>query len=397
MGPQGWPFGPEFDLNELMRMLQSPGPVNWEVARRVASEMSTGAETDDAPDRPVDPAMRETIADIARAAQTHIAGATGLSHALSVPVDIVDRAEWAHRTLNGLEPVVVALAEALSPAVQTEIDESLPPDLSGTPFAAFGPEIASALAPMAIGWMAGSLAGLLSQFALGQYDLPLPLAGAPRLAFVASNIDAFGRDWSLPAADLHFALALREVVHGAQRSVPWVRERLVRHSTAYVAGYELRLDALAQQFEMFTNLDVSDLSSLENVELPDPGTVLDTMQTPAQQPILEELQRFAAVLEGYADTVVDTVGEPLIPSLTQIEEALGRHRVDRGRAAAVVDRMLGLQVGRDHYEQGHAFCRGVVDRAGLDGLDRLWESEAMVPTPSELAAPGLWLARIELA
>ena len=26
----------------------------------------------------------------------------------------------------------------------------------------------------------------------------------------------------------------------------------------------------------------------------------------------------------------------------------------------------------------------------------LWESEAMVPTPNELAAPGLWLARIEL-
>ena len=383
-------------------MLQSPGPVNWEVARRVASEMSTASEMsisaddDDAPDRPVDAAMRETIADIARAAQTHIAGATGLSHALGVPVDIVDRAEWANRTLTGLEPVVGALAEAISPAVQTEIDDSPPPDLSGTPFAAFGPEIASALAPMAIGWMAGSLAGLLSQFALGQYDLPLPLAGEPRLAFVASNIDAFGHDWSLPSADLLFALALREVVHGAQRSVPWVRERLVRQSTAYVGGYELRLDALAQQFEMFANLDMSDPSTLESIELPDPGTVLDTMQTPAQQPILEELQRFAAVLEGYADTVVDTVGEPLIPSLTQIEEALRRHRVDRGRAASVVDRMLGLQVGRDHYEQGHAFCHGVVERAGLEGLDRLWESEAMVPTPNELAAPGLWLARIAL-
>ena len=48
------------------------------------------------------------------------------------------------------------------------------------------------------------------------------------------------------------------------------------------------------------------------------------------------------MLEGYADTVVDTVGEPLVPSLTQIEEALRRHRVDRGRAADFVDRMLGL-------------------------------------------------------
>jgi putative hydrolase len=399
MGPPGWPFGPEVDLNELMRMLQSPGPVNWEVARRVAAETST-AELDasDAPEpRTIDPAIRDTISDIARAAQTHIANATGLTHALGVPVDIVDRADWAQRTLDGLEPVVRALAEAISPPADEIAGASPPPELADTPFAAIGPEIASALAPMAIGWMAGSLAGLLAQFALGQYDLPLPLAGEPRLAFVASNIDTFGHDWSLTTADLHFALALREVVHGAQRSVPWVRERLVRLSSAYVGGYELRLDALAEQFESFAGVDMSDPTSFERFELPDPGTLLDSMQTPAQQPILEDLQRFAAVLEGYADTVVDTVGEPLIPSLVQIEEALRRHRVERGRAAAVVDRMLGLELSRDHYEQGHAFCRGVVERAGLAGLDRLWESETMIPTPNELAAPGLWLARIELA
>jgi putative hydrolase len=400
MGAPGWPFGPEFDLNELMRMLQSPGPVNWEVARRVAAGTSTtdpGA-SDARDQRPVDAATREMISDIARAAQTHIAAATGLSHALGVPLDIVDRADWAQRTLDGLEPVVLALAQAISPPADETARASPPPELvAGTPLEAFGPEIASGLAPMAIGWMAGSLAGLLAQFALGQYDLPLPLAGEPRLAFVAPNIEAFGHDWSLTTADLHFALALREVVHGAQRSVPWVRERLVRLSSAYVGGYELRLDALAEQFESFSDFDMADPAAFEHFELPDPGTVLDTMQTPAQQPILEDLQRFAAVLEGYADTVVDTVGEPLIPSLVQIEEALRRHRVERGRAAGIVDRMLGLELGRDHYEQGHAFCRGVVERAGLVGLDRLWESEAMVPTPNELAAPGLWLARIELA
>ena len=72
---------------------------------------------------------------------------------------------------------------------------------------------------MLLGWLAGSLAGLLAQFALGQYDLPLPLRGQPALTFVAVNIDV-GDDWSLAATDLRFALALREVVHGAQRSVP---------------------------------------------------------------------------------------------------------------------------------------------------------------------------------
>ena len=41
MGQPGWPFGAGFDFNEVMRMLQSPGPVNWEIARKIAIETST--------------------------------------------------------------------------------------------------------------------------------------------------------------------------------------------------------------------------------------------------------------------------------------------------------------------------------------------------------------------
>jgi len=32
----------------------------------------------------------------------------------------------------------------------------------------------------------------------------------------------------------------------------------------------------------------------------------------------------------------------------------------------------------------------------LDQLNRIWSDESMVPTEAELAAPGLWLARIDL-
>ncbi len=58
--------------------------------------------------------------------------------------------------------------------------------------------------------------------------------------------------------------------------------------------------------------------------------------------------------------------------------------------------MLGLELDRRHYDEGAAFCRGVVERAGIDGLNRLWEGAHMVPTRPELEAPGLWLARIDL-
>ena len=40
--------------------------------------------------------------------------------------------------------------------------------------------------------------------------------------------------------------------------------------------------------------------------------------------------------------------------------------------------------------------RGVVERAGDEALARLWVSPRELPTPAEVDAPGLWLARIEL-
>ena len=38
----------------------------------------------------------------------------------------------------------------------------------------------------------------------------------------------------------------------------------------------------------------------------------------------------------------------------------------------------------------------MVERAGADGLARLWVDEQDLPTPAEVDAPGLWLARIDL-
>ena len=87
---------------------------------------------------------------------------------------------------------------------------------------------------------------------------------------------------------------------------------------------------------------------------------------------------------------------PLPWDRARIQEALQRHRVERGAAADFVDLMLGLQLGRAEYEQGQAFCTGVIERAGIDGLNRIWEREAHLPTAAEFEAPGLWLARLEL-
>jgi putative hydrolase len=381
------PFG--FDLNQFMQMLQSQGPVNWDVARQVSVWMATADPESGQPqaEPPIDRATVEAFERVVLAAQTAVAQHTGISQTLAVPLHCVNREGWASATIDGLTPVLESLARGFGEPLQTQHPSQAPTD----PFAG----IVGMMMPILLGVWSGSMIGMLAQQALGQYDLPLPLRGAPALRFVTRNVDAFAHEWSIEPDEMRYALALREVVHGAQRSVGWVRERLVRLASEYVAAYEVRPEALEDQLGSF------DLGTMANLgEMPDlvgdPTQLLGAMRSERQTPMLEELQRFVSVLEGYTDVAVDELGQRMVPSFGRIDEALRRHRLVRGEAATFVDRLLGLELDREHYEQGVAFCSGVIERAGVDGLNRLWESESHCPTRPELEAPGLWLARLEL-
>jgi putative hydrolase len=398
------PFGPGFpnpfgfDLQQLMRMLQSQGPVNFEIAQQVADAVATARPDtgEPEPEPKIDASVIASFDDVVRAAQVTVASTTGIAATLGIPSVCVDRSGWAQATLEGLMPVLTALAGALQRTGGADAggpaaigDEPITPD-SGD-ISAF---LMQSLLPLLLGVWSGSMIGQLAHHALGQYDLPLPLTGPPRQRFLVRNVEAFGEEWSLPADELRYALALREVVHGAQRSVSWVREELERLATQYVGAYEVQPDALQEQLGDLNLTDPSSMASL--TQLGDPSALLGAMRSERQTPMLESLQRFVSVLEGYTDIVVETLGEGMMTSHARIDEALKRHRLDRGEAAAFVDRLLGLELDRGHYDVGTAFSRGVVERGGIEQLNRLWTGPEMMPTPTELEAPGLWLARIDL-
>jgi len=71
--------------------------------------------------------------------------------------------------------------------------------------------------------------------------------------------------------------------------------------------------------------------------------------------------------------------------------------VEGAEADRFVERLFGLELSQGTYDRGGAFIAGVLERAGEDGLRRLWASAEMLPTPPEVDAPGLWLARIDLS
>jgi putative hydrolase len=406
----------QLDLNAVFRMMQSPGPVNWEVARQVASGVARddpsgglGAFLGPAAAPPASEqvdgrpeltsgeraAAEVELGELVRAAEVLVTEATGLVPATATP-RVVTRAEWADATLDGLAPVLERLAGRLGelPAGGFPIDDELGAaagQLGVDPAALFG-QVMPMLAPLLLGMQAGFMAGQLARQALSRHDLPLPLAGEPQILLVVENVAEFERSWELPSRDFRFAVALHEVVHAALRSIPWLREHLVALAEEYVSGY--RVDPRAIEDRLGT-IDPSDPSSFEQV-LGDPEALLGALTTPAQQDVLLRLQTLYSLLEGYADHVLDQAGARFLGAADQIREARRRHRVVQDEAERFIARMLGVELRREHYDRGAAFCQGVVERAGPEALHGVWARLDRLPTPSELAAPGLWLARLEI-
>jgi uncharacterized protein (DUF2342 family) len=102
------------------------------------------------------------------------------------------------------------------------------------------------------------------------------------------------------------------------------------------------------------------------------------------------------VIVGYVDHVMDVTGGELISSYSMLTEALHRRRVETGQGERFVELLLGFELGREQFERGEAFVSGVLERGGEEALARLWASARELPTPNEVDAPGLWLARIDL-
>jgi putative hydrolase len=380
------PFGGMFgDLAKMLGSIGGGGPVNWEMARQLAQWVATEGQTE----ANVDPVERMKLEDLLRVADLHVGQATGLDTNPSgrlLTVVPVTRTEWARRTLDDEKPLLEALGAALAvagnPVDGTEPDPTTQL-LGGLP---------QLLGPFMMAAMAGSMVGHLAQRSLGRYDLPLPRPAGDELVLVPANVDGFAGEWSLPPDDVRLWVLLDELVHHAVLGRAHVRARLESLLVDHAQSFDTDPTALETKLG---EVDLSDPTSFERL-MGDPELVLGAVQSDAQRDLVPRLRALTAVVSGYTDHVMDALARKLIGSYGQLSEALRRRRVEDATGTRYAGRLFGLDLSQDAYDAGRAFVEGVVERAGEDALARLWESERTLPTPAELGAPGLWLARIEL-
>jgi putative hydrolase len=368
-------------FRELQRvMASSTGPINWELARQVGIANAAEAAGEDRVPTDTD---RMSVEEAVRVAELHVARFTGLEPPTDVAqVRAIRRAEWVTantETLNTLlEPAAVRMVDAMERAMREQIPEDLGP-MAG---------LLSQLGPLLQGTQVGTVLGSLAQQVLGQYDVAVPRSGSNDLLFVVPNIVAFEHNWSLEPREFRTYVALHEVTHRFEFGRQWVATRFIELVDDYLSTLTIDVAAIR---ERFASLDAGDPQALQRAMESDDGmfgAVLDD----EQRLKLARIQAFMAAAEGYADHVMHALGGELLPTFARIEEAMRRYRESEA-TDAVFERLLGVEMKRERYVAGRAFCDTVVELTDEATLARVWESADAMPSLPEIEEPRLWLAR----
>jgi coenzyme F420 biosynthesis associated uncharacterized protein len=337
--------------------------IDWRLANNVAGAIA-GMQ-------PAPPsAAFEHVASPAEESARLVSAYTGLQSVEPLPhAEPVGRAVWIESNLASLKTVLDPVAGRI-----------------GQGMGPLGPAVSTA-AGVVIALEVGAISGLLAQRVMGQYEFAVLDPKSPaRLLFVSPNLARAAGTLEAESDELLRWVALHEVTHALQfGGVPWLREHLAGMVTELLAALDV------DPRRMMRLPDASDLKAL--LETAREGNLTTLVVGPERRALLDRMQAFMAVLEGYAEHVMDAVGEDLLPNLPHLRQALDRRRHDRSGLLRVLERLLGLELKMRQYQQGKAFCDAVVKAGGIAALNRVWEGPELLPTLAEIDDPAGWLAR----
>jgi putative hydrolase len=387
----------------------------------------------------VEPTERIRLEELARVAELHVSEVSGLSitpGGAAIEILAVGPGSWAWHTVEDWQFLLTAMTAGASGAevprgeIRPGATDQQPggeisdrfgrPDRGldplGEPGAGggfgsedlgsdlsvgdFGPDeedllnkVMATMGPMLSAMQLGSAVGHLARTTMGSYELPIPRTDASRLLLVPANIARFAGDWGLALDEVRLWVCVRELTLHAVVTRPHVAERMRSLLEEFMSGAARDTGGIAG---LLGGIDPSDPESIQRLLMDDPEALLGVDLSPERARIARELAALTAAMAGYVEYVLDKAGSRLLGDRTVLAEAWRRNQVEGRAAMSSTEAFLGLDVSSAQVDRGSEFVNGVVERSGPEGLARLWESAATLPTPPEVDAPGLWLERLKL-
>jgi coenzyme F420 biosynthesis associated uncharacterized protein len=286
---------------------------------------------------------------------------------------VVDRTGW-----------VQANADAFATLLGPVVDKLSGKDGDKKPPSA----ISQAIGSKVTGAEVGGLLGFLGSKVLGQFDPFHEPAG--RLLLVAPNIVHVERELGADPTDFRLWVCLHEETHRVQfTAVPWMRDHLFAE-----------IGKLAETMEPSSLLDdglgriAEALKGAKSAGSGGGASLLDVISTPEQKDLIDRMTGVMSLLEGHADVVMDGVGPSVIPSVSKIRSKFNERRKGVGVLDKVLRRLLGLDAKMAQYRDGAKFVRHVVDEAGMEQFNAVWERPEHLPSKVEIKDPKAWMARV---
>jgi putative hydrolase len=377
------PFGDIPLFREIQRLLSSSsGPVNYEIARQVAS--ATAAQS--GPDRTPAPDRTRVLFDSVYRAQEVLSGFTRLTLDEPLRASAVTRGWWIESSFSSwrwlLEQLAGRFADEMGRIGGSESEDANPIQ------AAIGQ-----IAPLLMGIQAGTLVGSLAPKVLSRYDLPIPRDDDGALFVVEPNVHRLADDYRVTYEAVVSWIAMQDVARAlALTATAWIA-RYYRSLIAELVD-SIELDTAAFERRLM-DLQTESIESLQSGIGADGG--LPIVSSARHSAARERLRAFIALLGGYAQHACRQVAPQVAPEAEKIDEIMARRAATPSEAEALLSTLLGLSFDRTLEGAGTTFCAAVASLKGIHALNRVWEAPDNLPDMDEIRDPFLWMERLGLS
>ncbi|MDO8213711.1 zinc-dependent metalloprotease [Conexibacter sp. CPCC 206217] len=344
--------------------------IDWPLVQRLASFVAGQPDT-----KP----LAADLGALSRESAEAVIAYTGLAPHAELPVaEAVERSEWIRAN-------IASMSALLDPALRSVGRTVAKP---ARPFVQLG-------AGVVMTAEVGVMLGFLAQRVLGQYEIVLldttPDDRPPRLLYVAPNLANSVRTFRADEREFLHWVALHEITHAVQfAGVPWLQRHMAGMVRELLDSAQLKIDT-RRALRLPRTDDFKKL-----VEVVRSGDIVTLVASPNEKRTIDTMQATMAVIEGYAEHVMDAVGEPLLPGLPRLRASLDSRRRSQSAPARLMMKLLGMEMKMRQYQQGKVFCDAVVRAGGIEALNRVWRSPASMPTLAEIEDPLAWLRRTDV-
>ncbi|CAM3535473.1 zinc-dependent metalloprotease [Stackebrandtia soli] len=357
-------------LQQMMSQAASSGPVNWDLAKQLATSHLGD-------DPAVSASDRKATADALRLADLWLEEATTFPSGLTTAASWTRR-EWLDNTTSTWralsEPLAEKMTAALSDLVPEDVRSMLGPManlMQGIGSSLFGAQVGQAMAE-------------LSKEVLSSTEVGLPLGPAGTAALLPGNLNTYAEGFEDVGPDeVRLYVSLRETAHHRLYGhVPWLRAHVIGAVEAYAAGIHIDRSAMES---LASDLDLTNADAVQHIDLTE---LFRPEDTPAQRAALARLEHMLALIGGWVTCVATEAAGQRLPTLAKLAESARRRRATGGPTERTFSALVGLKLSPKKLREATVFWEQMTRDRGVDGRDALWAHPDLMPTQEDVASPG---------